>query len=306
MERLLVTGASGYIGQHLVGALLGAGVAVRGFAGRPQPAHLAGSEWVQGDIREYADVLPAVRGCTAVLHLACLPMAASRTDPHGALAVNVTGTLQILEAARAVGVGQVVYTSTAQVYGSGADLPLCEEAPLRPGEPYAASKLCGEVLCTTFARCYRLPVTVLRLFNVYGAALDGQPRTTVEAIFARRVAGGQPPVIKNGPGEGRDFVHVADVVRALQLAAAGRGAGEVINVGSGVLTTLADLAALVVRLAGSDRAPVVDGAGAAGPQMQLQADTTKAARLLGFQARVPLAAGLQELIAQERQRIGGG
>lgn len=298
MPDVLVTGASGYIGQHLVLALQARGLAVRGFARTPAPRHLGAMAWRQGDVRSLADVIAAVQGCTAVVHLACAPLPQSFADPVSDFAVNAVGTLNVLAAARAAGARHIVYVSTAQVYGAAARLPASEDDPLRPSSPYAASKLCGEVLCQTFARCYGLGVTILRVFNAYGPAADGATRGSVEALFARRVVAGLPPVVKGHSGEARDFVHVRDVVQALARALEIGPTGEVINVGSGVLTTMRELADLVIEIAGLDLAPLVEPSDA--PPLRLQADTRKAEDILGFKARVSLREGLAELVALAR------
>lgn len=300
MQRVLVTGASGYIGQHLVQSLLKDGVAVRGFSRGPRPVGLSAIEWQQGDVRRLADVKRVMRDCDTVVHLACLPLGQSWQDPLSDFHVNTMGTLNTLHAARSAGARQVLYTSTAQVYGFPERLPVGEEDATQPASPYAASKLCGEVLCTTFARCYALGTVVLRLFNVYGTPVDGSERGTVEAVFVRRVAQGLPPVIKGNPKEGRDFIHVSDVVRAIRLALDVEMKGEVINVGTGVITTLLELARLVIKISGAKMSPMVERADVR--PMRIKADACKAKRLLGFEAEVPLSEGLSQMFELERLR----
>jgi UDP-glucose 4-epimerase len=298
MQRVLVTGASGYIGQHLVRALLKDNVAVRGFSRGPRPGGRSAIEWRQGDVLRLADVEQAVQDCDAIVHLACLPLGQSWQDPLSDFHVNALGTLNVLSAAHAAGVRQVVYTSTAQVYGFVEHLPVAEEDPTQPASPYAASKLCGEVLCTTFTRCYGLGTVVLRLFNVYGTPVDGSERGTVEAVFVRRVAQGLPPIIKGAPEEGRDFVHVSDVVRAIRLALEIEGTGEIINVGTGVITTLLELARLVIAISGVKMSPVVERTSVR--PMRIQADVHKARQVLGFEAEIPLSEGVSQMLELER------
>ncbi|MBI4504029.1 MAG: NAD-dependent epimerase/dehydratase family protein [Chloroflexi bacterium] len=301
MPDVLVTGASGYLGQHLVRALCADGLAVRGLARSVRPAGLPAIEWRRGDVCVPGDVASAAGDCAAVVHLACRPLRQSFADPAGDFAVNAGGTLNVLAAARQAGVGHVVYASTAQVYGAGQP-PFAEEAPTAPRSPYAASKLCGEVMCTTFARCYGLGITVLRIFNAYGPAADGAERGTVEALFVRRVAQGLLPVVTGHPDEARDFVHVRDVVRAIQRALHVGPTSEVINIGSGVPTTMRELADLVISLAGVPLSPVVEVGD--GPPLRIQADTHKARTVLGFAAQVALRDGLAEMLELARQRVG--
>lgn len=301
MPDVLVTGASGYVGQHLVRALCANGLAVRGFARSARPAGLPAIEWQRGDICVPSVVASAARGCDAVVHLACRPLRQSFADPTGDFAVNAGGTLNVLAAARRAGVRHVVYASTAQVYGANQP-PFAEDAPTAPRSPYAASKLCGEVLCTTFARCYGLGVTVLRIFNAYGPTADGAERNSVEAIFVRCVAQGLPPVVTGHPDEARDFVHVRDVVRAIQQALALGMTGAVVNVGTGVLTTMRELADLAISVAGAPLDPVVEVGG--GPPLRIHADTRTAQTILGFAAQVALRDGLAEMLTLARRPAG--
>jgi len=156
-------------------------------------------------------------------------------------------------------------------------------------------------MCATFARHYQADVTILRVFNVYGTLLSHQVASTVEAIFVRRVLQGLPPVIQSHPQEGRDFIYITDVIRAIHLALeAGKGL-QVLNIGSGVMTTLYELAQLVIAIAGAPLTPLIQTREAEGSTatnerpMQLQADIRRAQQALGFQPQVSLCQGLTEL-----------
>jgi UDP-glucose 4-epimerase len=292
-ERVLVTGASGYLGQHLVRQLSALGMAVRGLARRPPPVR-SDIEWVQGDVTDPDQVRSAMQDCDAVVHLACVPLNLSQDDPVTAFEINGVGTLNILQSAYERANVDVIYTSTAQVYGPGEQLPLADDHPVNPNSPYAAGKLWGEIACQTYARRYGVPVTILRIFNVYGLTVDGCERPTVETIFIRKVLEGQPPLIKGHPQTGRDFIHIDDVIRCLILALLGPKQGEIINVGTGVLTTLRDLARTIIELSGVSMDPIVQSE----PEqaVQLCADMTKADQILGFQPRITLEAGLHQIL----------
>jgi UDP-glucose 4-epimerase len=294
VQRILVTGASGYIGQHLVASLVHNNVTVRGFARSAKPANLSDIEWHQGDVSHLADVQQAATDCTAIVHLACRPLGPSFQEPISDFQVNALGTLNVLQAARLTEVRRVIYISTAQIYGFTEHLPMREDDLPQPASPYAASKLCGEHLCTTFAHCYGLDTVILRLFNVYGLSMDGNERNTVEALFLRRIIQGLPPIIKGDPTQGRDFIHISDVVWAIQLALTTTGSGTVINIGTGIMTTLWELAELAAKIVGVSLNPVVEDTDIT--PFRLQADTGKARAVLNFNATTSLSTGLASMI----------
>jgi UDP-glucose 4-epimerase len=294
MARILVTGASGYIGQHLCLTLAGS-TQVRGLSRSVRPPQLVKLEWVLGDITDIDIVVRAVAGCQAVVHLVCLPLPQSAQDPGAAQRVNTLGTLTVLEAARRTGVERFIYTSTSQVYGGQAPLPNVETCLPQPDSAYAASKLSGEIWAETYARLYHLPIQILRLFNVYGPRLDRQPRSSAEAMFFQSLQQRQRPIVQGHPASGRDFIHIHDVIRAIQLALTmpvGRGP---VNIGTGTLTTFVDLARLAIQVAGQTMEPEILETGAA--PVRFQADTARAQKLLDFQAEIPLATGLRHLAA---------
>jgi len=304
MQRVLVTGAGGYIGRHLLQELSVGPWEVRGLVHRGDPPSNGKTEWVRADILDRTAIAGAMQGCDLVVHLACKPMAESNQDPRGASQVNTIGTLNVMLAARAANIQRVIYTSTAQVYGRDGSLPLKETAPTRPDSAYATSKLGGETVCEGLAREYGMSAIILRLFNVYGSFIDGISRETVETAFMRRLLTGKKIQITSHPNEGRDFVHIRDVARAIRSAMEHDGAGiETMNIGCGELTTLTQLAGLVGEIAKSKSAPVI-AANAERAPLQLQADIRKAKQVLGFQPAISLREGLAELYELEKAHLG--
>src|SRR4051812_8201512 len=200
--RVLVTGGAGFIGSHLVERLLTLGCSVRvldSFATgrRENLAHRSDVEVVEGDVQSYERVHTAMRGCDAVFHQAALPsVPRSVQDPLMTNVVNVTGTLNVLLAARDSGVRRVVYASSSSVYGPGLELPKREDAQPRPVSPYAVSKLAAESYCRAFHSVYGLESVALRYFNVFGPRQD--PTSQYSAVVPRFIAagrGGRPVTI---------------------------------------------------------------------------------------------------------------
>lgn len=293
MARVLVTGAGGYIGQHLCLALARDNWQVRGLGRSKCPEALAGMDWVEGDITLPDVATRSVEGCRYLIHLACLPLAASAQDPVQALRMNVEGTIRILEAVRQLPMERLVFASSGQVYGGQSALPNAETDGPAPDSPYAASKLSAEIWCQASARAFGVPVQILRLFNVYGADVSGRLRPTVETLFLQRLAHHQAPQIRGNPSSGRDFVHISDVVSAMARALQAPVDGLPVNVGSGVLTSLTQLADTAAHVMGSHREPEI----LESPEMpvRFQADTARAQKLLGWQASTSLADGLRDL-----------
>ncbi len=277
--RVLVTGASGFLGSWLGGRLQDRGHAVVGFDRLIRP-EIELTTWYEGDITDLEALTAAIQGCQAVIHLAVLPQYRSEQDPAADLQVNVLGTLQALRAARAVGIQRFLLASSSTVYGAAAGC-LAEDAPAQPLTPYGASKLAAETYCGLFARAYDLPTTILRFFQIYGRHDDGRLRITVEGQFLRAVLAGHPPTLLGDPNRAYDFVHVDDVLRALVLALeADLPPGLILNVGSGQATRLGDLAAWCCEAAGIDQPPLLlPGPDARPPHY---ADLTRAAHYLGY------------------------
>lgn len=256
--HILVTGGAGFIGSHLCERLLAAGQRVRVLdnlsTGKrenlPADPRL---EFVYGDVRERRDVERAAAGVEAIYHLAAVAsVQASIDDPVATHAVNFTGTLHVLEAARRHAVSRLVYASSAAVYGDTQTLPVTEDAPLRPLSPYAADKLAGEHYLFFYARQFGLRATALRFFNIYGPRQDpSSPYSGVISIFVERARAGTGVTIYGDGRQTRDFVYVGDLAELLWRSLDNeRCLGQVLNVGRGIECSLLELLQELERIGG--------------------------------------------------------
>ena len=300
MTKVLVTGGGGFIGSNLVRALLERGDDVRvldNFS-TGNRSNLGGIdvEVVEGELRSYERVHNAVRGTELVFHLGALgSVPRSVQDPLTTSAVNVEGTLNVLLAARDEGVRRVVFASSSSVYGSSAQLPAVESAPVDPISPYGVAKLAAERYCVSFSRVYEsFETVVLRYFNVFGPRQN--PRSQYAAVvplFMTAVAAGKPVTIYGDGEQSRDFTYVENVVEANLLAAAAPDAtGRIFNVAAGrpeSVNTLADtIGRLLDRPVEKQYAPP-----RAGDLRDSQADIGAAREVLGFEPSVDFEEGLR-------------
>jgi len=304
MARYLITGGAGFIGSNLAHALVARGDAVRILAdfstGRSR--NLAGIEdrveLVRGDLRDPDVVATAVRGVEIILHQAALNSnPRSIKEPAPTNAVNVSGTLLLLEAARHANVRRVVYASSSSVYGESPTLPKTEDLSLLPKAPYGVSKLAAELYCRVFTQVYGLETVSLRYFNVFGPRqLPDSEYAAVVPRFLRRMLAGQRPVVYGDGEQSRDFTPVANVVEANLLAAeAPRGVGEVFNVACGKTSTLNQLVAWLNEELGTNLPPVYE-APRAGDILQSYASIRKAEATLGYRPTVDVRAGLRQTV----------
>jgi len=300
----LVTGGGGFIGSHVAGRLLGEGHRVRvldNFSTGSRAnldlgaAHAAHLDVVEGDIRDLGTVEAASRGVDVVFHQAAMrSVPRSVKDPLGANDNNVTGTLNVLEAARRAGARRVVYASSSSVYGDRPDLPKREEQTPAPVSPYAVSKAAGEQYAAVWSRLYGVETVGLRYFNVFGPKQD--PASEYAAVIPRFIlwALRRAPLEVHGDGtQSRDFTYIENVVEANLLAGRSPDAtGEVFNVGCGsrvsLLAIIASLERLVGRPLQRNHTP-----GRAGDVAHTLADVSKAKRLLGYTPLVTFDDGLQ-------------
>lgn len=307
----LVTGGAGFIGSHLVEALLEEGFRVRVLddfsTGRRENLEaVAGEvELVEGDIRDPALVAEAMQGVRYVFHQAAVPsVVRSLQDPRLSHSVAVDGTLNVLEAARHTRPERVVYAGSSSAYGDTPTLPKVESMTPRPLSPYAAAKLSAEYYCSVYARVFGVPTVTLRYFNVFGPRQDpASPYTGVISIFIRELLQGRAPVIDGDGEQSRDFTYVSDAVAANLLAARSEDAvGEVFNVAGGQRTSINRLFQLLCEVIGVEVEPRY-GPPRPGDVRHSQADITKARRLLGYEPRVDLEEGLQRTVAWMRRQL---
>lgn len=303
--QVLVTGGCGFIGSHLVRWLVEQGHTVRVLdnlsSGRREalgPA-LRVVDLLEGDIRDGEIVREAVQGMDLVFHLAALVSVVESIEyPLRTQAVNATGTLQVLEAARAAQVRCVVQASSCAVYGNTEQLPISEATPPDPLSPYAVTKLAAEQLGQLYSQLYGLDVVALRFFNVYGPRQDpASPYAAVVPRFVAALRSGQQPTIYGDGQQSRDFIFVGDIVRALWTAATSPGlAGSVLNVGAGQAWSILQLAEMISAALGVPLAPQLAPA-RSGEVRHSCGDVALFAERAGFRTQVSLREGLAATVA---------
>jgi NAD dependent epimerase/dehydratase len=261
MRRVLVTGADGFIGSHLVEGLVRAGETVRAFVFYNSfnswgwldacPADVKGQfEVFAGDIRDPHGVRAAMQDCDAVLHLAALiAIPYSYHSPDTYVDTNIKGTLNVVQAARALSVERVVHTSTSEVYGTARAVPITEEHPLQGQSPYSATKIGADQIALSFHAAFDTPVVVIRPFNTYG------PRQSARAVIPSviiQLAGGRHRIQLGAVHPTRDFTFVTDTVAGFIAAlTADRVAGEVIKLGSGFEISIGETARAIADVMGT-------------------------------------------------------
>ncbi|MBU1229971.1 MAG: NAD-dependent 4,6-dehydratase LegB [Proteobacteria bacterium] len=294
-RKILVTGAGGFIGSHLVERLLREGHDVRAFVhynafsswgwlDSLEPELKKGLDVFQGDIRDPNGVRTAMRGCGVVLHLAALiAIPYSYHSPDTYVQTNVAGTLNIVQAARDLDVQKVVHTSTSEVYGTARFVPITEEHPLQGQSPYSATKIGADQLALSFHAAFGTPVAVIRPFNTYG------PRQSARAVIPTiitQIAAGKRSIKLGALSPTRDFNFVSDTVGGfIAVARSDAAVGEVINVGSGFEVSIGDTAKRIAHVMGADIEIVCDEARLRPEKSEVErlfAGNAKALRLCGW------------------------
>lgn len=305
-KPVLVTGAGGFIGSHLAEKLVHAGARVRalvhynamGSWGWLDTSPLRRDmEVVAGDIRDRDCVYSLVRGCDTVFHLAALiAIPYSYRAPQSYVQTNIEGTLNVLSAARDLGVGRLVHTSTSEVYGTALQVPIPETHPLQGQSPYSASKIGADKMAESFHLSFAVPLVTVRPFNTFG------PRQSARAVIPTIITqchDGDTVRLGNLDAT-RDLNFVDNTVDGFMAAGAATGAvGRVFNLGSGREIAIGDLARLIARLMGKEIQVVSDGQRLrpdASEVRRLVADPAQAALLLGWTPQVPLEDGLVRTI----------
>ncbi|MDC8758889.1 NAD-dependent 4,6-dehydratase LegB [Janthinobacterium fluminis] len=305
-KKILVTGADGFIGSHLTEHLVRAGADVRAFV-----CYNSFNSWgwlddadsnvkssldvFAGDIRDPHGVRTAMQGCDVVLHLAALiAIPYSYHSPDTYIDTNVKGTLNVVQAARELGVERVVHTSTSEVYGTARFVPITEEHPLQGQSPYSASKIGADQIAQSFYHSFNTPVATIRPFNTYG------PRQSARAVIPTiitQVASGAQQIKLGAVHPTRDFNYVRDTVRGfIAVAECDAALGQVVNIGSNYEISVGDTAALIAELMGRQVEFTSDEQRMrpAGSEVErLWADNSRAKALTGWEPEYPGIAGLR-------------
>jgi dTDP-glucose 4,6-dehydratase len=295
-NKVLVTGADGFIGSHLTEALVNAGYDVRAFC-----YYNSFNSWgwldsceesikgkfdvFMGDIRDPHGVKTAMAGCDAVLHLAALiAIPYSYHSPDTYVDTNIKGTLNILQAARELGVAKVVHTSTSEVYGTAQYVPIDEKHELQGQSPYSASKIGADQMSLSFYRSFQTPVSVIRPFNTYG------PRQSARAVIPTiitQIASGMNTIKLGKVSPTRDFNYVADTVNGfISVLESDLSVGEVINIGSNFEVSIEETAHIIASVMGKEIEIITDEARLRPDKSEVErlwADNTKAKEILNWQ-----------------------
>jgi UDP-glucose 4-epimerase len=295
-EKIIVTGGAGFIGSHIVDALIQDGYAVHVIdnlsTGKIENIHKK-AVFHHCDIRVFDDIAPLFKNAAYVFHAAAnARIQPSIIDPRSSNESNITGTLHVLVSARDAKAKKVIYSASSSAYGAQKTMPLVEDMIPNPQSPYAVQKLVGELYCKNFSDLYGLPTVSLRYFNVYGPRqLAEGAYTTVVGIFLReRIANRPMPVVRDGRSKRRDYTHVSDIVQGnLRAMKSNRvGKGEVINLGTKKNYSVVDVAQCI----GGAYAFIPKRLGEATVTL---AENKKARRLLGWKPLVTFEAGIEEL-----------
>lgn len=312
-KKVLVTGADGFIGSHLTEELVRRGLDVRAFVYYNSfnswgwldqaPFEVRNSlDVFAGDIRDPYGVKQAMKGCDVVLHLAALiAIPYSYHSPDTYVDTNVKGTLNVVQAARELGVSKVVHTSTSEVYGTARFVPITEEHPLQGQSPYSASKIGADQIAMSFYSSFNTPVSVLRPFNTYG------PRQSARAVIPTiitQIANGERKIKLGSIHPTRDFNFVSDTVRGFIAAAeSDKSVGEVINVGSNYEVSIGETVEIIADVMGAKVEIITDEARLRPDKSEVErlwADNRKAERLLGWKPQYGgkdgLKRGLKETV----------
>ena len=305
-RKALVTGGAGFIGSHLAERLVREGWQVRvlddlssGFLHNLAPID-SEIEFVQGDVRDLAVCRAACKDIDSVFHLAAIAsVPSSVADPALSHDVTLTGTINLLVAAREAGARRFIFSSSAAVYGNAETVPTLEDQPIDPQSPYATAKASGELYCRNFWGLYGLETVILRYFNVFGPRQSANSGYAAAIpCFIKAALTGKQPIVYGDGLQTRDFVHVSNVVAAnicAATAAAQDVAGETFNVGAGEQITLRVLLCELERISGTDLTPEFQP-GRAGEVRHSRADISRARVRLKYEPSVSLADGLRETV----------
>lgn len=302
-ELVVITGGAGFIGTKLAEILIERGYDIRIFDNLSRPdldalraiLDTGHAELLEGDVRYADSVRGALRGTEYVVHLAAVSILKSQADPAESLDINMVGSDRVFRAAADEGVKRLVFASSASVYGEPKSLPMREDGPFHPATPYCLSKLAAEHLLAFYGRTTGLSWNALRYFNVYGPGQKVSAYyTSVVLSFIKRIQAGEPPIIDGDGAQSMDFIHVVDVAKATADAMECESSGHSMNVGTGISTSIAQLARILSHAAGVDVEPIFN------PRDVLvshrAADISLAAEVMGWKPEIAVEDGLREFL----------
>ena len=312
-SRVLITGGAGLVGSHIADQLVKQGVSEIIILDNFTRGRRENIAWalehgrltvVEGDIRNSNLLIEVMQGVDVVFHQAAIRITQCAEEPRLALEVLADGTFNVLEAAVKAGVKKVVAASSASVYGMAEEFPTTEsQHPYNNRTLYGAAKTFNEGLLRSFYEMYGLDYVALRYFNIYGPRMDIYGVYTEVLIrWMDRIISGQPPLIFGSGTQTMDFVYIEEIARANILAAQADVTDEVFNVASGVETSLNELAYSLLKVMGSDLKPEYGPERKVNAVQRRLADVSKAQKLLGFEAQVPLEEGLLRLVQWWREQ----
>ena len=295
--KILVTGGAGFIGSNIVKSLLDLGhepIVLDNITSGYRENLLPEVKFFEGDTRNQAQLLEAAESCGVILHLAA-SVGNKRSIDHPQLdsEINVIGTLNVLEIARAYHINRIVFSSSAGIFGELKTLPIKEDHPQEPDSPYGTSKLAAEKMCLVYNKLYGMHNICLRYFNVYGPNQRYDAYGNVIPIFANRLLKGEPLIVFGDGEQTRDFVNVHDVVKANIKAALSSEVKGVFNIGSGTRVSINELTRLMQKVSGV-RTEIQHGPPRPGDVRDSLADVSSARKSFGFEPSMDLHPGLIE------------
>ncbi|MEO3776411.1 NAD-dependent epimerase/dehydratase family protein [Micromonospora sp. B11E3] len=302
-KKVFITGGAGFIGLHVIPLLLEKGYEVRIFDNMARGDRARVNELVktgkvdlvEQDVRYGGAVHNAMKGCSHVIHFATVSINKSQADPYESIDINMVGNNNVFAAAADHGVQRLVFASSASVYGDPKKLPMHEDDQLDPLTPYCISKRAGEDLLGYYQRSKGLSWMALRFFNVYGPGQKIEAYyTSVINTFIQRLRAGQAPIIDGKGEQSMDFIHVTDLARAVVAALESEQDNMPLNIGTGVDTSIAQLTKILIQAVGTDVEPIFN------PRDVLvsrrAADITRAREVLGWEPRITVEEGMNELV----------
>jgi NAD dependent epimerase/dehydratase len=308
-KRVFLTGAGGFVGSHLAERLVGLGARVKAFARYNSrndrgflemlPREIINEiEVVMGDLRDSDAIRNAVQNTEIIFHLgALIAIPYSYVHPRETIETNVTGTLNVLSAARKSGTEKVIHTSTSEVYGTARYVPIDENHPLQGQSPYSASKIGSDMIAESFYRSFEVPVAIIRPFNTFGPRQSA--RAVIPTIISQALTRGRILIGSLKPT--RDYTYIDDMVEAfIKVATSNKSVGEVINIGSNFEISIGDIAKRVMSITGKNSEIVTDTQRIRPRRSEVErlwCDNTKASKLLNWEPKINLDEGLNMTVS---------